>query len=316
MNLVGLVLARNEAWILDACLRVALRWCDHVVVVDHDSKDETPRILDDLHRQTGRVHVLRTRDAEWNEMEHRELTLAGARALSATHCAIIDADEILTGPTVRAIRPMVERLPERTILRVPMRALWRSMTTERVDDCVWTRAMMPLAFRLTPDIAWRVAADGYQFHNRVPAGIPHALDSAALDFRGAPFGCFHAQWASWPRVTAKQVWYRMVEHLRWPGRQPPEALNQMYDQALDEAGADIRSVPEYLWDGIASDVLGHVDLTGDPWQRGEIERLWREHGEDAFQGLDLKGLVTRKPKPPVPGNNSTREPTPSKVTFS
>ena len=48
MKLVGLMPVRNEAWCLGFTLRVALRWCDEVVVCDHGCTDESRAIMEVL----------------------------------------------------------------------------------------------------------------------------------------------------------------------------------------------------------------------------------------------------------------------------
>ena len=52
----------------------------------------------------------------------------------------------------------------------------------------------------------------------------------------------HLQFANKRRLLAKHVWYRMIEHLRWPGRTPVTVLNSKYDQALDETDIHLAQI--------------------------------------------------------------------------
>src|ERR1700679_1270037 len=100
MKLVACMLARNGDWVIGLSARVALMWCDELVVVDHASTDRTRQILIEVRDEHGfpdRVHYLSDCQPRWDEMNQRQEMLEVAREHGATHCAIVDADEILTG---------------------------------------------------------------------------------------------------------------------------------------------------------------------------------------------------------------------------
>src|SRR5580704_9704047 len=98
MNLIAVMPARNEAWVVGCSLRIALLWCDEVIVLDHASTDRTAEIVAEIAEQNpGRVHVISESCADWPEMSHRQRLLETARQQKATHVAIVDADEVLTG---------------------------------------------------------------------------------------------------------------------------------------------------------------------------------------------------------------------------
>src|SRR3990167_2593871 len=54
MKLIGLMLARNEDWVIGCSLRAALRWCDAVVVALHACIDETQRIVSQISKESNR----------------------------------------------------------------------------------------------------------------------------------------------------------------------------------------------------------------------------------------------------------------------
>lgn len=59
MNIIGICLTSDEGDVIGRTLELALRWCDSIVVIDHDSSDATPNVLQELVSQhAGRVHVL------------------------------------------------------------------------------------------------------------------------------------------------------------------------------------------------------------------------------------------------------------------
>jgi hypothetical protein len=98
----------------------------------------------------------------------------------------------------------------------------------------------------------------------------------------------HLQFANKRRLIAKHVLYRMVDHIRWPGRKTPMQLNSQFDEALDENRMHLENVPATWWDGIKKD---KITLGSMPWHENEIVRLSFKHGLDAFAGLDLRGLA-------------------------
>jgi hypothetical protein len=98
MKLIGLMPVRNEDWCLGLSLRVALLWCDEVVVLLHACTDRSANIVAAIQSENpGRIVVRTHRHECWTEMAHRQQMLEIARGADATHIAMIDADEILSG---------------------------------------------------------------------------------------------------------------------------------------------------------------------------------------------------------------------------
>lgn len=286
MKVVGNMLVRNEDWILRCSLSVALDWCDAVVVYLDGCTDGTwEECVAQAVEHPGRVFpVQRNRepDAPWHEMALRHRMLEVSRDLGATHVAIIDADEWLTPSRVKTIRSDMERLAPGDILDVPMVPLWRGIRTKRVDECVWTRSQLTVAFADAPFLCYAPAeGSGYEHHGRPPRNYRRRLLSPGC-------GAIHAQWLDWDRLVAKHVWYRMMEWHRWPGRTSKVELNRKYDQALDERGLQLAQLSPGEYDPRSEGIrIGKV-----PWHLEAI-RLWagRLPGRDAFEGLDLKGLA-------------------------
>lgn len=284
MKLVGLMLARNEDWIIEFSLRAALRWCDEVLVLFDRCTDETGPITIRLAQEfPGRISTLVSPPSEvWNEMDLRQATLVEGRRMGGTHFAIVDADEALTC-NLRDIRKHFEQLAPGWLLELPMLAA-RSLTQYHDDNTVWSRAMITLGFRDTMSLTWRPGGDGYQHHNRPPFG--NQGRATPLDRDKTRGGVLHFQFANARRLLAKHVLYRMVDHLRWPGRESVGRLNTKYNQALDLSQAAYQYIPSGWW--LASPDL--IKLDGVPYQEEEIRNLLAKHGRTAFAGLDLKGF--------------------------
>lgn len=285
MNLVSLTVARNEACFIGLSLRVALKWCDSSVILLHSCVDRTREIVEQVAAENpGRVRILEDNNAWWSEMAHRQATLDEARRMGATHCAVVDADEVLTGDLLPNIRAEIESVPASRHLGIRMFNLHRSIGQFRSDTGVWGKqAGTMISFTDSPDLTWRPASDGYDHHHRHPRG------SRFLRKIGSPGGVMHLQFASWRRLTAKHALYKMTERIRWPHK-PVAEIDRLYNMALDEAGAEVQPTPAEWWAPYA-DLMQHLDVNAEPWQEAECQRLWDALGPAPFNGLNLFGLV-------------------------
>lgn len=308
MRLTGLMVVKNEDWILGTSLRACMMWLDQVVVVDHSSSDGTAKIINEV---TGdypfRVHYSRWEDkktiklanafdgeirdvqvhdpdAPWDEMTVRQHSLLLGRKFGGTHFAIVDADEVLTGNLLTTIRSQIGALDPGRCLDLPMLAM-RTADRYQDDDSDWSRSWLTLAFADRPDLTFKPGVDGYHHHHRKPYGVYDPSFRYLSNKNDG--GVMHFQFAAHRRLLAKHVLYRMVDHLRWPGRESVEQLNRKYDNAL-RPPKNLRQVPREF---IEYYDMGRLKLDGWAYQEAEIRKLVERHGLEAFAGLDLKGLV-------------------------
>lgn len=286
MKLTALMAARNEDWIIGLSARVALMWCDALVVLNHASTDQTAAILSDIAAEhDGRVTILDEPNPAWNEMNHRQRMLDAARAGRATHIAYVDADEVLTGNLLPAIRDQIASLPPGSYLQCALPCIWPSLDVQRDDASPFGRAMTMLAFCDRAGITWKPKADGYQFHGREPHGV-----RVGARFSRSSGGVMHLQFAARKRLIAKHALYKMQETVRWPGRRTAKQIDDLYNLAPSEAGAIFAPVPDVWWVPYAH-LMHFLDTEAEPWQAGECNRLWREHGPAKFAGLNLFGVI-------------------------
>jgi hypothetical protein len=305
MKLIGLMLARNEDWVLGLSLRAALKWTDGMVVLNHASTDRTKEIIDEVIKESKKpITYLEEPDTgKWDEMVVRQRTLDAGRQMGGTHFAIIDADEILTSNLWMIVRQFIQYMADNQLLELPMLACWKSLDEYRDDDSDWSKAFISLAFKDSPKLCWMATKDGYQHHNRPPGGTTWVRFTPFKDKKEG--GVMHLQFSNWRRLRAKHYWYRMVEAIRWPGRESNERLNRKYNQALDETGIKLSSCPTAWMAPIKQD-LHRVDLECGSWHEDEIRRLWKGNKREVFFGLELpedilgEKVVWPKPLPPTP----------------
>ncbi len=308
MKLTALMPARNEDWILGLSARAVMRWVDSLIILDHCSTDRTRRIAFEVAAEyPGRVITLCEEDPVWEEMRHRQILLATAREHGATHIALVDADEVLSGNLLPTIRQKIAATPAGSILQVPWLCLRNSIDQYHASG-IWAQQDVSMAFADDPVYHW-TAREGYDFHHRHPMGrhMPPYRPVRDAPFRKASGGLMHLQFVSDRRLRAKQALYKLTELIRWPGREPVRAVDERYNLAVygtyrpaiggDKTGPAnwqgpfmFAIVPEPWWAPYA-DLMPHLHVDAEPWQEAECKRLWAEHGAEKFAGLDLFGVV-------------------------
>ena len=284
MNLVGTMLCRNEDWIVGLSARAALMWCDRLIILDHASTDHTHDILVDLWDEYhGRLTILHEADPVWKEMEYRQRMLSEARVLGATHIAVIDADEVLSGNLISSIWRQIAALNPEHSLEPPWVGL-RGSPRKYHTDGVWGDNWVSMAFVDQPGLHW-TARDGYDFHHRRPMGRQMMSRRPWEQGEG---GLMHLQFVSDRRLRAKQACYKMQEVLRWPGREPVGTVDLRYNPAVYGTGA-MATVPAEWWEPYAQ-WIEHLHIDAEPWQERQCREWMALYGDERFKGLDLFGV--------------------------
>ena len=291
MKLVCIMPVRNSDWILGLTARAALMFCDELIVLNHASTDGTAQIIRDIAAEfPGRMRETYDNNPVWVEMQHRQLLLDAARQRGATHIALVDDDEILTGNLLPTIRGHIELTPGHLIFTVPWIWLRGSIHKYHLRG-PWAMSDVSTAFRDAPEWSWSAAAQGgYDHHHRHPFGHPW-VPFRPIGRRDG--GLMHLQAVSDRRVRAKALLYCLTERLRWPERKTPAELNKQYGLAVydesPESLASLGDVPAEWWACYAG-LMKHLHAEAEPWQLAEARRIISAHpGIDA--GLDHFGLL-------------------------
>jgi hypothetical protein len=311
MKLVALMPVRNEAWVLGLSARAALAWCDAICILLHSCTDNSFQIIADIQREYAprRVSWTIEDNPQWDEMAHRQYLLNDARDMGATHIAIVDADEILTGNLLDTVRRRIEELPPGHILQLPGYNLRGSIDRYHANG-VWANRWFSAAFQDDPRLGW----SGDRFHAREPQGMALRPSRPVAQGEG---GILHLWGASERRLRAKHALYKITERLRWPAK-PVSEIDGQYNLAIynsrtaavgwNKAGPialaldrpeppedwpgpfTFQTVPASWWEPYG-DLLRYLDVDAVPWQEEESRRLVAEHGAAAFAGLDLFGVA-------------------------
>jgi Glycosyl transferase family 2 len=292
MKLIATMPVRNEAWILGLSARVALMWCDEICIGNHASTDATGDILGDLQAQfPGRVHVVSFPHGIWTEMQHRETLLEMARNHHATHIAIVDADEVLTGD-IEKLSP--GRIEGGVILQLPLYNMRGSIDRFHVNG-IWGKRWGSIMFEDDPRLHWWKPSRGaeYQHHKREPRGAPLEQYKPVSQGNG---GIMHLWGVTERRLIAKHALYKMRDRIEYPDR-PVVQIETEYSWSVK--GRPPHDMPENWryqkapadWWAPYAHLMKYLDLDAVPWQEAECRRLMDWHGKQAFAGLDLFGVV-------------------------
>lgn len=296
MKIIGLMPVRNEDWCLGFTLRVALRWCDEVMVFLHACTDSSRDIALEIARaEHPRVSIHAHDGEQWDEMKHRQKLLELARERGATHVALIDADEFLTANLLGGVRDCVASLGTGQLLDLPGYNLRdRNYAAFVVSDSpvwqyhangVWGSRWFSTAFPDSPGACW----GGDQFHHREPMGVawrrvrPVAQGDA---------GTLHLWGASERRLRAKHALYKITETLRWPDKSTGQ-INRYYGYATEPMRQEpwtFREVPA-RWLETYQEYMRYLHIDAEPWQAAEVKRLVEQYGYQRFMGLDLLGVA-------------------------
>lgn len=266
-------------------------WCDEIVILVHSSMDGTYNIACSIGFE--RVSVLYGSSPVFEEMRLRQWMLECARDRGATHMALIDDDELLTGNMLRDVGMAVKYAGPGSVLQLP----WLQLSRDRGDftndedffvmtSGMWGTQNVSVAFGDHPALHW-APRDGYDFHHRNPMGMEFNPFHCLSDRTG---GLMHLQFLSRRRLLVKQFLYQLTERLRWPGRDPIKTVVARYAPTVYEAdAATLQPCPDSWW-APYSHLMEYLHIDAEPWQENECKRLLMEN-PGIEGGLDDFGLM-------------------------
>lgn len=280
MRLVGMMPCRNEDWVLGTSARVALEWCDALVILNHCSTDGSNGIIAQLLSEYGDRIRLSWCEGDWVEMEHRQRMLDEARRAGATHLAIVDADEILSANVWQEVRAAAARMQPDQLMQLPGYNLRNNIGQYHANG-IWGDRWFSTVFMDSPRLNWA----GDRFHHREPMGM------ALQPYRPIPQGhggTLHLWGVNERRLKAKHALYKMTETLRWPQKSHAE-IDKLYSLAFDPR-LDTRFAQHWSYAAVPAGWFAHSEhlhLNVIPWQEAECRTLFAEHGADRFADLNL-----------------------------
>ena len=280
MQKIVVMPVKNEAWILKRTLSALSLWADHIILADQQSTDGTR----ELSKSFAKVLVINN-PAEFHSSNVRKLLLEAARRF-AGHNAIFsfDADEIPTGDIIgSSFWEKLSDLPTGSAIEMQWVQLWRSPLKYRDDNSVWSNSWKVFGFLDDRVMEY----DSLNVINDHTSRVPTAAAKHVVRFSQSKV--LHYQFVNWPRMVAKQNYYRITEFLRRSNKFRVLKINKKYFSTTDEKEIRLNNLPKfwidpYLKEGIP---LNEPADGGLNWFDAESARQLSLRGPKFFRSLDI-----------------------------
>ena len=248
INLIAQVCMYNEVEKdnLDRCLDNLVRYCNHIVIYDDASTDDSVELA-----ESYGAHVIRGEvNNQHKELAHKQLILEKSLELGATHLFWLDCDEVLERwGTEGGLRGLCENWPA-GLDAYSFRELnlWRSQTWVRTDT-LFCKARFVRLWKVVPDISFHIQKG---VHLRL---YPQTIEQV----QEAPFGIIHYGFHDYKKMLVKiganeMNWqtmqecaltnwilderecscYRLPDEAFPPGCLPPDIWEQPHPRSIKE----------------------------------------------------------------------------------
>ncbi len=279
-KIVGLVTARNEANIIEPCLRSLSLYTDAIVFLDDASEDNTVEIVKNLANDCNIEAIIKKDKWHRDEPGDRNRILQYGRKIGGTHFIVIDADEMFTANCAKNnfLRHKILELQPGERISLVWIQLWRSVHNYRFDDSVWTNNYKGIIFCDDGKCSYESAF----IHT---PRIPQSLSGRLKVIPGYTFGLLHFQFVNWRNLLIKQSWYRCLERIREPGKST-EKINALYAPSKDENNLKLKPAPAEWFAGYMFFDESRYNLP-DHWRETQVLNWFNEYGLDYFSDLDI-----------------------------
>jgi glycosyltransferase involved in cell wall biosynthesis len=274
------MIVRNEDWIIERSLKALLSFCDHIIVADHHSTDNTREILK---KYSPRVIAVEPQDLKFSTRIRWPL-LEVARDFEGNNFIFVpDADEIFTANILEpGILDELTNVTPGTGIEMQLIHLWRSPLQWRNDASNWgPKYFWPArAFRDDRKMQYCSLANPLDHNSSLPV--------CRLIQRQEKVKVMHFQFVLFERMRAKQRWYRATEAYEL-GAHQAERINKYYIITQDERQAilePIRSEWTAGWQERGID-LENFEEASLYWYDVEVLRYFKENGPEFFAPVDL-----------------------------
>jgi len=195
MNIVAMMLVRDDSNFVSANIPFILDWADKIIIgIDRRSEPSHVAAIQHEARHyivSGRIRIIFVSGGDglrWEEMQARDELLREAEKHAPTHGAIVDADEFYPEPMRRRMRYWFAKMKPGEFEQVPMAYVIDSLSyggtvgqrsNNLIDrlavvtaDTKMARRHVGVGFVWIPGLTYRNAEDGYSIHRRTPYGPP------------------------------------------------------------------------------------------------------------------------------------------------
>ena len=278
MKKIVVMPVKNEGWILEKTLACHSLWADHIIIADQNSTDASREI----YKKFPKVIFFDNPDKDFNEGRRRQLLLDKAREFSGENLIFaLDADEILSAGILdgQVLDRLEAAVSPGMSARLEWVNLWKSPGVFRDDASVWSKSYKPFVYRDDREMSF--VSGGIHLSR-----VPEAAAARAIEFPEVKV--LHFQFVDFPRMLAKQRFYRVLEKVIFP-RKNSLVINYRYRASKNEKGIKLAEVPNawmrpYAERGIN---LSDFPATNFYWQDAEVLKYFAVYGTKRFAWLDI-----------------------------
>ena len=276
MKTIGLMPVRNEAHILPYTLPPLAQICDHIIIADQNSTDDTRAVIKKFNKAIL-IDNNTPPPPKGRFDSARPLLLDAARNFDGNSLLIcIDADEITPPAVFCNFKERVANHYEKGDAFVtPWISLWKNPTQYYYPWRSHTHAKFFYDHRQTQ----------YEEREWVHSGrVPHPARQYVL-FRDTPV--LHCHWIFWQRALWQQAWYQMMEfeHSQFDHNDIKRIHQHYHDPALHGQRVIIRPLPQKLRQGYQPPPP-YPDNAPD-WRKDEVWKMIEKYGIEIFEPLDI-----------------------------
>ncbi|MFI5333337.1 MAG: glycosyltransferase [Candidatus Babeliales bacterium] len=222
-KIVGLVAARNEALLIEQCVRALACYADEIVVLDDCSTDTTVSIVEGLAEECRIKTIIKKEVWARDELADKNRLLSAGRALGGTHFIMIDADEmfVATAKNRNWLRRYILSLKPGQVLRFPMINVWDGIEKYRNDEQChpfhdqWKS--IPAVFCddgvCSYDDNTRMGPSGAIHVFRYPYSLIRHNQKNLINVTNVDLGILHFKCVNLPDLIIKKVWYMCFEYI-------------------------------------------------------------------------------------------------------
>ena len=280
MKTIALMLTHNEGHILPYTLPPLAKICDHIIIADQHSTDDTRAII----KKCKKAILIDNPPASPNsdyDSQGRPLLMKAARDFDGNNLLLaLDADEIIAPP---CSHPLKEMISEHSHPGQGFEMRWIQLYRNAHSYLPISRDRFHvpwMRFAFYDDRRPIVAVNRFAHGGRFPIG--KVKYNYLLDYR-----LVHLRWLSFNKSLWQQVWYMMKE---WQyndfSASSVVAINKFYHSTnYVPSTAQTKKIPATWLDGIALPP-NHLDDTPD-WRKDEAMKLFHQYGLAHFEPLNI-----------------------------
>lgn len=222
-KIVGLVAARNEALLIEQCIRALACYADEIVMLDDCSTDNTVAIVESLADECRVKTIIKKNSWARDELADKNRLLQAGRALGGTHFIVLDADEMFVATAQERfwLRRYILSLKPGQVLGFPMINVWDGIEQYRDDehcnpfDAQWKS--IPAVFCddgvCSYDVNTRMGPSGAIHVFRYPYSLIRLDPKNLLTATNLDIGILHFKCVNLPDLIVKKVWYMCFEYI-------------------------------------------------------------------------------------------------------